>query len=272
MGISMYLSNTEGFDLWSGARRQRRVLYALILRNIRTKFFGHGIGSLVAVGWPLTHIIIIVILYGFLGRAAPFGDSTALFTATGVVHFQTFSYLSRFMMISVIRNRPLLAFPEVRILDVLLASAVLEILSACCVAIVFLVLAWFSGIDPMPRDIVEAVYAFGAAILLGLGFGLLNGVIALAVPMWLTGYSLVIILFWVSAGIVFVPDALPEPFRNALAYLPVLQVIEWMRSAYYEGYGTLVLDRWYVIEVGMWTVFLGLLLERAMRGHLLALR
>lgn len=68
------------------------------------------------------------------------------------------------------------------------------------------------------------------------------------------------------------PDMLPEGLRNALAYNPVLQVIEWMRSAYYEGYGDLVLDRTYAIGVGTGAVFLGLLLERAMRGHLLAKR
>jgi capsular polysaccharide transport system permease protein len=49
-------------------------------------------------------------------------------------------------------------------------------------------------------------------------------------------------------------------------------VIEWMRSAYYEGYGGLVLDRGYVIGYAVVTIFLGLLLERTIRGHILAHR
>jgi capsular polysaccharide transport system permease protein len=272
MTMAMYLSNSETFDLWSAAKRQRRVLFALMLRNIRTRFFGHGLGYLIAIAWPLSHILILVAFYSFSGRAAPYGDSVALFIATGVVPFQTFSYLARFMMLSAVRTRPLLAFPEVKVLDVLLASALLEILAASCVAIVLIVLAWFIGIDVMPRDIVQAACAFGAAILLGLGFGILNGVIALAAPLWLTGYVLVTIILWMTSGIMFVPDALPDVLREVLAYNPVLQVIEWVRSAYYEGYGDLVLDRGYAIGVGIVTVFLGLLLERGMRGHLLAMR
>ncbi len=268
----MYLSNTEGFDLWSAAKRQRRVLFALMLRNMRTKFFGNGLGYLVAIAWPLSHILILVVLFSFTGRAAPCGDSTVLFIATGVVPFLTFSYVARFMMIMLVRMRPLLAFPEVKVLDMLLASALLEIMSACCVVAVFLIIAWFVGIDPIPRDIVQAAYALGACILLGLGFGLFNGVIALAFPPWVTGYVAVIILLYASAGIVFVPDALPAQIRDILAYQPALQVVEWTRSAYYEGYGSSVLDRGYVIGFGIVTVFLGLLLERAMRGHLLALR
>jgi capsular polysaccharide transport system permease protein len=268
----MYLSNTEGYDLWSAFRRQRRVLFALMLRNMRTKFFGNGLGYLVAIAWPLSHILILVAMYSFMGRMAPYGDSTALFIATGVVPFQTFAYLSRFMMLMLIRMRPLLAFPEVKVLDMLFASALLEIMSACCVVIAFLIIAWFAGIDPMPRDIVQAAYALGAAVLLGLGFGLFNGVIALAFPPWFTGFMLVYILLWLSAGIIFVPDALPAQIRDIAAYQPALQLVEWMRSAYYEGYGSMVLDRGYVIGFGVMTVFLGLLLERAMRGHLLALR
>jgi capsular polysaccharide transport system permease protein len=266
----MYLSNAETFDLWSAAKRQRRVLFALMLRNIRTKFFGNGLGYLLAIAWPLTHIIILVAIFTIAGRAAPFGDNTALFIATGVVPFQTFNYLARFMMLSVLRNRPLLTFPEVKVLDMLFASALLEILSACCVAIAVLVIAWFAGIDAMPRDIVQAAYAFGASVLLGLGFGLMNGVLVLAFPAWFTGYALVTILLWMSSGVYFVPDALPAAGREAIAWLPVTQLIEWMRSAYYEGYGGLILDRGYVIAFGLATAFLGLVFERAMRGYLLA--
>ncbi len=268
----MYLLNTEALDLWSAAQRQRRVIYALLLRNIRTRFFGHGLGYLFALGWPLSHILIVVALFSFSGRTAPYGDSTTLFVATGALPFMTFSYLARFMMLSVIRNRPLLAFPEVKVLDVLMAGAVQEILAASCVTLMLMVLAWLAGIEVVPRDIVQAALAYAAAILLGLGFGMLNGVLALALPMWFTGYALANIVLWVTSGVVFVPDAMPAAIRAVLAYHPVLQIIEWTRAAYYEGYGSVVLDRAYPVYFGIVTLFLGLFLERMVRGHLLALR
>lgn len=268
----MYLSNTEGYDLWSAFRRQRRVFYAVMLRNIRTRFFGNGLGYLLGIAWPLTHILILVGMFVVTGRAAPYGDSTTIFIATGVVPFMTFAYLSRMMMISLMRTRGLLAFPEVKILDLLLATALLEVLAAACVTIVLIIIGWFFGIDMMPRDIVQVACAFGATILLGLGIGLLNSVIALAAPPWFTGYALINLLLWFSSGVFFVPDALPAFAREALAYQPVLQAIEWVRSGYYEGYGGLVLDREYTVAFGVVTLFLGLLLERAMRGLILAKR
>jgi capsular polysaccharide transport system permease protein len=268
----MPISSKEYFDLRGAFQRQGRVIYAVMLRGIRTRFFGHGLGYLIAIGWPLAHILILLLINSFAGRAPPFGDSMVIFVATGTVPFVTFSYLSRFMMMSILGTRPLLAFPEVKILDVLFASALLEILSASCVVLIMVALAWFFDIPAAPRDIVGAAYAFGASILMGLGFGVLSGVVALAFPFWATLYSLLTILVWITSGVLFVPDTLPEPARTLISYQPVTQLVEWMRSAYYEGYGDALLDYGYVLKVSLGALFLGLILERGMRGHLLALR
>ena len=67
----------------------------------------------------------------------------------------------------------------------------------------------------------------------------------------------------------FVPDALPEIARYYLSFNPVLHAIEWMRSAYYPDYGSLVLDKTYLLYWGIGAVFVGLGLERLLRGRLL---
>ena len=103
----------------------------------------------------------------------PFGDNVAVFVATGTIPIITVSYLSCFMMISLTMTRPLLAFPKVKVLDVLFASALLEAVAASCVVLITVVLAWYFDIPAMPRDIVQAAYAFGASILLGIGLGVL---------------------------------------------------------------------------------------------------
>ena len=266
----MSLADTRRFAV--AAAEQRRVLLAVMLRNMRTRFFGHGLGYLVAIAWPVVHILILIALFAGLGRAPPVGDSALLFIATGSVPFQIFSYVSRFMMMSLLATRPLLSFPQIKVLDVLFASAILEALSSVCVAIVLIGLAWILEIEAMPRDVVQAACAFGASVLLGLGFGLFNGIIVLAWPQWFTVYSLSMIVFWITSGVYLLPDSMPEPLRSAAAYHPLQQVIEWMRSAFYGGVGETFLDRAYVIEFGLGATFLGLVTERLTRGALLASR
>lgn len=255
---------------WSDAlTMQWRVIVAVMLRNIRTRFFGHGFGYLIAIAWPIVHILMVVLVFSAFGRGLAFGESALLFVATGTVPFMTVSYLSRFMLQSLSMSRPLLAFSQVKIIDVLFASALLEILTSCVVVLVMVALAWAFDIPFWPSDIVQAVCAYGSAVLLGVGFGLLNGVIMYAAPLWFTIYMLITILLWMMSGVTFMPSAIPEPARSWLAYNPILHSIEWMRCAFYESYTSTVLDKTYVLVFGCASILLGLALERGMRGFLL---
>jgi capsular polysaccharide transport system permease protein len=250
-------------------KAQWRILHALMLRDIKTRFGGSEWGFLIAIAWPLTHVLIVLLVNTGLGRAAPYGDSPALWVATGIIPFMAFNYMSRFIMLGIVLNRPLLAFPVVKITDILFARAIVEVLSASLIVLILFAILWAFDIDFMPLDIVQAALALLAMMLLGLGFGVVNAIIAAAFPFWITGYALLAIILWAASGVLFVPDALPEVIRTPLSYLPPLQGVEWMRSAYYEGYGSSILDRQYMISFATVTLFVGIAVERLVRGKVL---
>jgi capsular polysaccharide transport system permease protein len=249
---------------------QGRVIYALVLRDVRTRFFGNGLGFVaMSVGWPLVHIIGLLTAYTLLGRTAPVGDSLLLFFSTGLMPFMTYSYLSRWMMSGFVMNKPLLAFPIVSVTDIVLARALLETIGSILMAVVLCAILASLGVDFVPRDIPQACYAWGAAILFGIGMGTINSIFAMAFHGWLIGYALVIVVLYVSSGILFVVDTVPEPYRTWLAFNPVLHAVSWMRSAYYPGYGAITLDKSYLLGWALYSIFAGFLLERLIRGRLL---
>jgi capsular polysaccharide transport system permease protein len=250
-------------------RAQWRVIFALMLRDLRARYFGHGLGYLIVIAWPIAHIAVLMLLYSSAGRAAPYGSSVMVFLATGLIPFMTFNYMSRFTQFAMVLNRPLLGFPAVRVLDILLAHGLLEVLASCLMTAFFVAVLWLAGADVVPRNILQAAFAFGAAMLLGFGFGMISGIITLGMPYWMTGYALLVIVLWLTSGILFVPDALPENFRRIIALNPILHGVEWMRSAYYDGYGSQILDKGYLLAWGVGTVLIGLVAERFARGHLL---
>jgi capsular polysaccharide transport system permease protein len=250
-------------------RAQGRILVAIMLRDVRTRFFGSAFGFLLAIGWPLSHIFILLAINTSIGRAAPYGDSAALWFATGVVPFMVFNYMARFTMMGVVMNKPMLSFPVVKVSDIVFARAILELLNAGIVIIATMIIFGVLGIDFVPIDLVQACMALCACMLLGLGFGIVNAVIAGLAPFWMTGYMLFSIIMWVASGVIFVPDVLPEIARYWLSFNPALQGVEWMRSSYYEGYGSGVLDKGYMVSFGLFALFLGLALERVLRGRVL---
>ena len=248
---------------------QCRVIYAVMLRDIRTRFFGHGLGYLIAIGWPLSHILILLIIYGVTGRTTPYGSSLALFFGAGLVPFMTFNYMSRFTMLSLMINRPLTQLPAVKTFDLMIARVILEALAACCMTAVLCLLFYIGGIDLTPRDPAEAAAAFGAALLLGAGFGCFNAILAVAIPGWVTGYVLLQITMYMASGIAFTPDQMPKGLRDILAWNPIFHGVEWMRMAYFEGYEAVALDKTYFIGWGLVSLFLALVVERVFRGRLL---
>ncbi|MEL6217568.1 MAG: ABC transporter permease [Pseudomonadota bacterium] len=246
-----------------------RVIAAVMLRDIRTRFFNHGLGYLVAILWPIAHILILLAFYTLLGRHAPYGESIALFFATALTPFMAWNYMSRFIMLSLVMNRPLLAFPAVKILDILYGRALLELLASAAMVALLLLLAFAAGIDPRPADLVDASLAMGAALVLGLGCGMLSAVIAMVMPGWVTIYTLIIICSYILSGILFVPAAMPAYIGDWLSWVPTLHLVEWMRVAFYEGYPDRLLSREYVLGWAVATLLAGLLVERAIRGRLL---
>lgn len=249
---------------------QFRVIFALMLRGARTRFFGNGLGFLVAsVAWPLCHMLLLLAAYTVAGRIAPIGDSSLLFFATGLIPFMAFNYISRWTMLGVIYDRPLMAFPAVKVIDLVLARILLEVLGSFITAFALVFLLVFADVNPIPQDVVQASLAYVACVLLGVGMGIINSVIALAFRPWFTGYVLIIIGLYVSSGIIFYSDGLPHSVTYYLSFNPVFQAVEWMRSAYYPGYGSFDLDKNYLLWWAFCTISGGLVLERLIRGRVL---
>ncbi|MDB5513139.1 MAG: kpsM [Enterovirga sp.] len=244
---------------------QLRVLGALLLRDVKTRFGGKAANYLIAIGWPLVHMAVLLTIYTFMGRSAPVGNSTPLFFATGLLPYMTFQYPSRQMMLGPMMNGPLLSFPVVNFMDLVLARAILEFITACAVILLFAFILFSFGVDITPRYPAEAVSALAAALFLALSVGVVNTVINRFLKIWFIAYILVMILLYIASGIVFLPEAVPEKYRDILVWNPGLQVVEWFRSAYYEGYGKLTLDKTYVIVFSLVALAIGLTAERLTR-------
>lgn len=247
----------------SALSTQMHVISALMLRDMQTRFGGSYVNYLIALGWPLAHIALLLVIYNSLGRSSPLGQDATVFFATGLVPYMVFQYPARFMMMSITSNRPLLAFPVVKMLDVMLARALLETITGFCVVCVTAGVLYGLGHNVMPRDPVTAISALAAAQFLAVGVGLVNAVIVSLYPFWIFVFLIFQIALYITSGILFVISALPEKAQVYLSWSPVTNVVTWFRSAYFDGYATtLIPDRTYPITFGLVCLLLALVTER----------
>lgn len=248
----------------------RNVLAALMLRDIRTRMFGSAWGFLFVIAWPLTHMGFVILFVGARGGGhPPYGDSMAIWVATGIIPFMCFSYTARFVTTAIVMNRPLLAFPIISVSQILFSRAIIELLNSSLVIICISLIFFLAGAPLVPKDAAQTGFVILAAFAMGLGFGMLNALISAMFVGWLTAFNLIIVALWLTSGIVFVPSSLPESVRNIFAYHPLVQMTEWTRMAYFDSYYSIVLDKYYLLEWCFGLVFFALLVEKTMRPFVL---
>lgn len=248
---------------------QKNIMGAVILRDLRTRFFNHGLGFLIVPLFPFVHLFALLLLHGLFRSNFAYGDDINIFLATGLMPTLTFMYVTRFMSISLLMNRPMLAYPIVGILEIVFGRALLEVMSAIWMALAVLAVLSAIGSDVLPADPVQAFAAFSMTIALAISVGLVVSLISTMFEAFATVWALFLVIFYISSGSFFVVSFLPETAIKILAWNPVIHSTEWLRSAYYPGYPDQVLDKTYLISVTVGMLLLGLIGERFMRQRLL---
>lgn len=235
--------------------------------DMRTRFGSSYFGYLIAIAWPLSHLIIVSGAYLLRNYVAPVGESPAVFVATGAVPYILCLYPARMLGMAVIQGRSLLNMPILKPGHLIIARWILEVLNAFIVLGLYLLLMYSLDIDFLPADSLVAAQAILAAVYLGIGFGALNTV-ACAVfgHLSLVAFTLAAVLLYIISG-AYVPSyAFTEEMREYYYYNPLFQIVEWLRSAYYTSYDPIMVDKFYVIEVASISLAIGLLGERFLRG------
>jgi len=115
-----------------------RVIDALLLRETRTMFSNSRLGYAWALVEPLSHVLLLSVVFTFLGHDAqpPIGSSMLTFYMTGVLAFLFFAHLTERAMDLAAASRSLLQVPAVGLFDVLAAKSVLSAVTDLVVAVV----------------------------------------------------------------------------------------------------------------------------------------
>lgn len=251
--------------------RFRRVIYAVMLQDMRTRFSGGYLGFLVAISWPLAHLVMLLVIRVLITVIAPVGDSSAVYYGTGLLPYILCFYPGRMMNIVMHQNRAMLGLPEIAPMHLVVARALLEILIAIIVTVAFFSGITLYGVDFMPSEPIVAAEAIAVAIYLGIGIGVFNAVFGtLMSPFYQIAYVLTMVGLLTASGAYIPLIYASDRVKWWLGWNPLYQVVNWLRSAYYTDNTLIEVDRLYLIGVASIFLLLGLFGERLLRGKLLA--
>jgi ABC-type polysaccharide/polyol phosphate export permease/Tfp pilus assembly protein PilF len=246
-----------------------RVIYAIMLRDIRTRFGQTKLGYFWAIMEPITHLMTLgTVFYAVNHSPPPVGDNMFLFYITGLVPFLMFSHVSHDVMSASEANNAMLQLPIVKRTDIMVAHALRQFATEICVGIIIFSIAGLLGQRGLPADPMTAMAAVTLLWLLAVGVGAFNLVVLEAFPSYETFYASLIRLLYVASGIYFSPISMPDWVRDILVWNPILQGIEFFRSGFFPQYDPHWLDVNYLLIWVVASIGVGFALERALRARM----
>jgi capsular polysaccharide transport system permease protein len=258
-----------GRDSGGGSGRLRQwssIIFALMLREMRTRHANTRLGFAWAIVEPLMHLSVLAVVFSIFNRGhPPLGEDWFFFYATGVIPFLMWSHVTSNGFHGLISNTMVLQIPAISRIDVLLASALVDLIVCVAMGVVMFWALWMAGTGPLPRDPLAAAESVATLWTFAFGLSVINATVETVNGSWLKVWPSIIRLQYFTAGIFYVPQQMPDWLRDVLVLNPLLQCLEWFRTAFFDQYAPPWLDRPYTVMVTLAVVMFGFTLEAALR-------
>ncbi len=241
-------TTTNSFKQESALTIQCRVVFALIMREVKSRYGRRQLGFLWALLEPMLFIGLFIGLFYLMGRNSQSGIPTPLFFVTGFTPFFLFKDLYPQVATCAKGANTLLMFPQVSRTDIILSSVTLTSLLSLAVMCIFLGICYAAGYEFQMQRTLQVLGALTLLILLATGVGLVVGAFTIKYEFVasLAGAFLGRPLF-MSSGLFFTADMVPATARDYLLYNPILHCIELLRSAMFESFESRYVDLPYVV-------------------------
>jgi len=240
-------------------KRQFSIVFALVVREMTTRYGNNVGGYMWAVLDPVLTITILTAVFGLIARAPPLGRSFALFFATGYALFYMYRSTSDQVAGAIESNRALLNYPVVRPYDAIIARIILQIVTLFVVNVLLfsgLYLAVpFEGFDVGPIMLASLI-----AIVLGAGVGASNIVWFHMSSTYQQVWGIINRPAFLVSGVFFLPSSIPQPYRDLLMWNPLIHLVGLIRTGFYPTYRANYIDLPYVIGLALFSISFGFFL------------
>jgi capsular polysaccharide transport system permease protein len=241
---------------------QRRVLYALLMRELITRFGRENLGVLWLAGEPMLFTLGVTTLWSIAGLHNGSPIPIVAFAVTGYSSVLMWRNSATRVSSALEQNKQLLFHRNVQVIDVFMTRIALEIGGATCSFIALSFFFVFIGWMPMPIDLLEVVSGwimlawFGASLALTIGGG--------------TAFSDVIERLWHPAAYILFPlsgagfmvDWMPTEVQKFVLVLPMVHGTEILREGWFGNVVQAHYDLGYMAACCLVLSLAGLYLQR----------
>jgi capsular polysaccharide transport system permease protein len=241
---------------------QRRVIFALLMREVITRFGRDNLGVLWLVGEPMIFTLGIATLWTASGMNHASAIPIVAFAVTGYSSVLMWRNSASRCSMAIEQNKNLLFHRNVLVVDVLLTRTLLEIGGATGSFLVLAVCFTFIGWMPVPNDLLLVAVGWLMLAWFGAGLALLIGASTALSPIVERLWHPAAYLLFPMSGAAFMVDWLPPRLQTVVQWLPMVHGVEILRQGYFGNVVKSHYDIGYMVNCCMLLSLAGLYVVR----------
>lgn len=248
--------------------RQSRVLGALIMRELTTRYGREGLGFAWLIAEPLMFCFGVLILWTSTKPAYEHGIRLAPFVMTGYMSLILTRHLIGLLASALQANQGLMYHRQIAPMHIFIARIALELGGATGAFFVVYVVLLALGQVSLPHDYLLLYAGWFLLAWVSMGFALILTGLAMRYDLMerligLISYSLIPI-----SGVFFMVDWLPAAYRHIYLLIPFVHGVEMIRAGVFGEFVNTHYNASYALFVGSIFNILGLLIISASRDRI----
>ena len=214
-------------------RIQRRVIGALLMREVLTRFGRHNIGFLWLFVEPMMFTLGVTALWTLSGAVHASNLPIVAFALSGYSSVLLWRNMPSRCIGSIGPNLSLMYHRHVRVVDIFAARLLLEAAGATMSFAALGFIFWFIGWINAPEDIGKVLFAWFMLAWFGFSLAVLIGALSEQYEVIDKLWHPASYLLFPLSGAAFMVDALPPLAQEAVLYLPMVHGVELLREGYF---------------------------------------
>lgn len=237
-------------SLLGSMRVQGRVVYALLMRELLTRYGRHNIGFLWLFVEPMLFTVGVAMIWSLLHAVHGSNLPIIAFAVTGYSSILLWRNMSFRTIGAVLPNLSLLYHRNIKLMDIYLSRLILEIVGATTS---FIVLCLIFGITTdqigWPENLLEVIFGWFLLAWFGVALAILMGALSEISETVEKIFHPAQYLFIPLSGALFQVDFLPSYAQPLVLYLPTVNGLEIVREGYFGSRFHAHYDVLYTVEV-----------------------
>lgn len=241
---------------------QRRVIGALLLREIITRFGRHNIGVLWLIVEPMMFTLGVSALWYTAGLHTYTDMPIIAFAITGYSSVLVWRNTANRCSKAIEPNLSLMYHRNVKVIDIFMSRIILELVGASASIIILTVFFAAIGAMDWPHNLLLILEGWFLLSWFAIALGFIVGAISERSETFERLWHVITYLMFPLSGAVFMVDWLPAAAQKAVLWLPMVHGTEMIRHGYFGNLVPTYEDPLYFAATNLVLTLIGLALVR----------